>query len=80
MHCHHQGLVASLVSTTVNYSVSLGLRFAGTVEAQVNDAGRHVLQGYQGALYMGIGWAGLGHVVSVCFILMSWKKVSRRLK
>ncbi|OJJ50122.1 hypothetical protein ASPZODRAFT_149525 [Penicilliopsis zonata CBS 506.65] len=74
MHKHHQGLAASLVSTTVNYSISLGLGFAGTVEAHVNDGGNNVLRGYRGALYMGVGLAGLGLVVSICFMFVSWKR------
>lgn len=74
MHRHHQGLAASLVATTVNYSISLGLGFAGTVETHVNDDGNNVLRGYRGALYMGIGLAGLGLFVSVCFMFASWKR------
>ena len=74
MHRHHQGLAASLVATTVNYSISLGLGFAGTVESHVNDAGRNVLRGYRGALYMGIGLAGLGLLVSICFMWASWRR------
>jgi hypothetical protein len=31
----HQGLAASLVNTMVNYSISIGLGIAGTVEANV---------------------------------------------
>ncbi|KAI9932481.1 hypothetical protein ASPWEDRAFT_22257 [Aspergillus wentii DTO 134E9] len=64
MSRHHQGLAGSLVSTTVNYSISLGLGFAGTVESHVNDGGNNVLRGYRGALYMGIGLAGLGLMIS----------------
>lgn len=71
---HHQGLAASLVATTVNYSISLGLGFAGTVETHVNDGGRNVLRGYRGALYMGIGLAALGLVLSICFMFTSWRK------
>ncbi|KAJ5651669.1 hypothetical protein N7507_009095 [Penicillium longicatenatum] len=71
---HHQGLAASLVATTVNYSISLGLGFAGTVETHVNDAGREVLRGYHGALYMGIGLAGLGLLISILFMIASWKQ------
>lgn len=74
MHRHHQGLAPSLVATTVNYSISLGLGFAGTVESHVNDEGRNVLRGYRGALYMGIGFAGLGLVVSICFMWASWRR------
>ncbi|KAJ5730664.1 uncharacterized protein N7483_005172 [Penicillium malachiteum] len=74
MHRHHQGLAASLVATTVNYSISLGLGFAGTVETHVNDGGNNVLRGYRGALYMGIGLAGLGLFVSICFMFSSWRR------
>lgn len=74
---HHQGLAASLVTTTVNYSISMGLGFAGTVESHVNDGGRNVLKGYRGALYMGVGLAGLGLVASIGFMLVSWRR-SRR--
>ncbi|KAJ5890433.1 uncharacterized protein N7473_006661 [Penicillium subrubescens] len=37
-----------------------GLGFAATVEWHVNDIGNDVLKGHRGALYMGIGLAGLG--------------------
>ncbi|KAJ5797314.1 uncharacterized protein N7503_006610 [Penicillium pulvis] len=74
MHRHHQGLAASLVATTVNYSISLGLGFAGTVETHVNDGGKDILQGYRGALYMGIGLAGLGLFISILFMIASWKQ------
>ncbi|RMJ29121.1 hypothetical protein PHISP_00064 [Aspergillus sp. HF37] len=70
----HQGLAASLLTTTVNYSISMGLGFAGTVESHVNNGGRDTLQGYRGALYMGVGLAGLGLVVSVGFMLVSWRR------
>ncbi|KAH8591042.1 major facilitator superfamily transporter [Bisporella sp. PMI_857] len=65
----HQGLAASLVNTVVNYSVSLGLGFAGTVEVHVDDRGAEVLKGYRGALHMGIGLACLGAFTSVMFML-----------
>ncbi|KAF7595209.1 hypothetical protein BBP40_006954 [Aspergillus hancockii] len=42
---HHQGLAASLVTTTVNYSISLGLGFAGTVVSNVDDGGRNAVAG-----------------------------------
>jgi hypothetical protein len=73
----HQGLAASLVSTVVNYSISLGLGFAGTVEVHVNDGGRDVLRGYRGAMYLGTGLAGLGVGVSVLYMLISWRESSR---
>ena len=52
-------------SSVVNYSISIGLGFAGTVEAQVNEG--DLLKGYRGALYMGIGLAGLGLCLSLLF-------------
>ncbi|KAE8154901.1 MFS general substrate transporter [Aspergillus avenaceus] len=74
MPSHHQGLAASLVTTVVNYSISLGLGFAGTVESNVNDGGRNVLRGYRGALYLGIGLAGMGLVLSILFMFVSWRR------
>jgi MFS family permease len=64
-----QGLGASLVSLFVNYSISLALGIAGTVETQVNPDGSHLLQGYRGAWYFGIGCGGLGMALSVWLIL-----------
>lgn len=70
----HQGIAASLVNTVVNYSISLGLGFAGTVETQINNGGTNpadILKGYRGAYYMGIGLAGLGVVVCLAFLAKS---------
>jgi hypothetical protein len=71
----HQGVAASLVNTVVNYSISLGLGFAGTIEVNVNDGGRtpeDVLHGYRSALYMGIGLSGLGICFAVTFLAKSY--------
>lgn len=77
----HQGIAASLVNTIVNYSISLGLGFAGTVDVHVNDGGNtpaQVLKGYRGAMYMGVGLAGLGMVVAVSFLIKShWSQQKR---
>ena len=69
MSREHQGIAASLVNTAVNYSISIGLGMAGTVESRVNHGGSAVLKGYRGAWYLGIGLGALGMVVSVFFIL-----------
>ncbi|KAI3320422.1 hypothetical protein HD806DRAFT_524774 [Xylariaceae sp. AK1471] len=50
----HQGIAASLVTTVINYSISLSLGFAGTVEVHVNNGRQVVLRGYRGAFYFGI--------------------------
>lgn len=66
-----QGIAASLVSTFVNYSISLGLGFAGTVEAHINPGGTlpsDLLKGYRSAWYMGVGLSGLGVVISAAFV------------
>lgn len=66
-----QGVAASLVTTVVNYSISLGLGFAGTVEVHVNNGGEtpdDLLKGYRGAFYMGIGLGGLGIVISLVYV------------
>lgn len=71
----HQGVAASLVNTFVNYSISIGLGFAGTVDSQVNDGGRDVLRGYRGAFYTGVGLSGLGVVVALVFCFVDRRRV-----
>lgn len=68
----HQGMAASLVNTVVNYSISIGVGIAGTVETHVNNGGQTVedeLRGYRGAMYLGIGLSACGVLASVLFIL-----------
>ncbi|PHH88729.1 hypothetical protein CDD83_7167 [Cordyceps sp. RAO-2017] len=77
----HQGIGASLVSTVVNYGIALGVGFAGTVETHVRgdrDTREGRLKGYRGALYMGIGLAGLGLLVCLTFLFR--EHFSRRRK
>lgn len=71
----HQGVAASLVTTIVNYSISLSLGFAGTIETHVNNGGltpADTLKGYRGALYFSTGLGGLGIVLSLIFTLKSY--------
>jgi MFS family permease len=73
----HQGVAASLINTVVNYSISLGLGFAGTVEVHVtkgDETFEDTLHGYRSAYYMGIGLAGLGIFLSLVFVLKSYWK------
>lgn len=68
----HQGVAASLVNTVVNYGIALGVGFASTVDVHVNGEGitdDELLRGFRGALYLGIGLAGLGLVVSLAFLV-----------
>ncbi|CDO93406.1 unnamed protein product [Kluyveromyces dobzhanskii CBS 2104] len=68
MPASHQGLAASLVNTIINYSISIGLGFAGTIESQISVE-NNLLKGYRGAYYMGIGLAGLGIGVAISYSL-----------
>lgn len=70
----HQGMGASLVNTVVNYSISIGVGIAGTVEVHTNSGGHtmeDVLKGYRGALYLAIGLSGLGLAIALIFLLRS---------
>ncbi|KAL5370880.1 hypothetical protein PMIN06_012823 [Paraphaeosphaeria minitans] len=73
----HQGIAASLVNTVVNYSISLGLGFAGTVEVYVVNGGttlEDTLKGYRAAMYMAVGLSGLGLVTSGVYCVKCWMK------
>ena len=78
----NQGIAASLVITVVNYSISLSLGFAGTVESHVNRGGRTPedrLRGFRGAWYLAIGFAGLGLGLSFTFFLKGlWRARNAR--
>ena len=66
-----QGIAGSLISTTVNYSISIGLGLASTVEVHVSDHGRNVLTGIRGGWWMGVGLGSLGVLICVAFVLKS---------
>ena len=74
MPAGQQGLAASLVNTVVNYSISIGLGIAGTVELHFNRGGEDVLRGYRGAWYAGMGLSGMGVLLSGCFALVEARK------
>lgn len=79
----HQGVAASLMMTIVNYSISLGLGFAGTIETNINDGGTtpaDVLHGFRGAWYMGIGLAGLGLCISLFFAIRDAFRSTKRTR
>ncbi|KUJ08298.1 MFS general substrate transporter [Mollisia scopiformis] len=77
----YQGMGASIVMTVVNYSISLGLGFAGTVETNINHGGvtkDDKLLGYRRALWLSVGLAGLGLVFSLIFVAKGhWKRGSK---
>lgn len=66
-----QGLASSLVLTVVNYSVSLCLGFAGTLEMNVNNGGADLMTGFRGAWWFGVGLDVLGLVACGYFVWVS---------
>jgi hypothetical protein len=65
---HEQGVAGSLISLLQLYGASIGLGFAGTVEAYTNRGGKETLEGYRGALYFAIGLGFVALVVDVLFV------------
>lgn len=67
----YQGIGASVVTTVVNYSISLGLGFASTIEHEVGGGGEDrngdKERGYRGAFWFELGLAGLGLGLSLVF-------------
>ncbi|KAH8797928.1 major facilitator superfamily domain-containing protein [Xylogone sp. PMI_703] len=73
MHHEHQGTAASLVTTVINCSISVGLGMAGTIESQVDKNGTKILKGYRASWYAGIGLSGLGVIIASAFVISHWK-------
>lgn len=63
-----QGVAGSFISTVVQYSISIGLGIAATVESHVNRGGRNVILGYRGAYWLGIGLTAVAFFVVVPFV------------
>lgn len=72
-----QGVAASLVNTVVNYSISIALGIAGTIEGHENDGGNDLLKGYRSALYLGIGLSGSGAICAIIFGIDTWRRSMR---
>lgn len=64
-------MAGSLVTTVINYSISIGLGIAGTVESRTNHGGADLLKGYRSAWYDGIGLSGAGVAVATMFLISS---------
>jgi MFS family permease len=67
MPIHQQGVAASMLNTAINWSISLGLGIAGTIESEMLKRGKSPLEGYRYALYAGIGLSALGIIVAFVF-------------
>ncbi|PTB62999.1 MFS general substrate transporter [Trichoderma citrinoviride] len=67
----YQGMGTSIVMTLVNYSISLRLGFASTIETNINNDRQtkaDLLHGYQGALWFSVGLTGLRTVLSLIYL------------
>jgi MFS family permease len=76
----HQGMAASMVNTIVNYSISIGVGIAGTVETRISrggDTAEAELAGYRSSLYLGIGISGMGVLTSILFLCKMQMRKSR---
>ena len=76
----NQGIAASLVSVSVNYSISIGLGFAGTINRYVKpqaDGSVDYLRGFRGAWWFGAGLDGLGLLIALYFV---WRTRSKKSK
>ncbi|KAL1296532.1 hypothetical protein AAFC00_000040 [Neodothiora populina] len=73
----HQGLAASLVNTMVNYSISIALGIAGTVEVQVNNGGvtpQDIMSGIRCSWFTGVALAGCGVVLGAIYFVRAMVK------
>lgn len=68
---HMQGVAGSLISTAVNYSISLGLGLASTVEVNINKHDGTRLGGIRGGWFMGVGLGALGTLICMVFVVKS---------
>ncbi|CAF1488115.1 unnamed protein product [Rotaria magnacalcarata] len=71
MPINQQGVAASMLNTVINWSISLGLGIAGTVESELLKSGKTALEGYRGGLYVGIGLSSAGILVALLFCRVS---------
>ncbi|KAH6699982.1 major facilitator superfamily domain-containing protein [Leptodontidium sp. MPI-SDFR-AT-0119] len=64
-----QGIAGSLIGTLLNYGISAGVGFGGTVERYLNKSKTSDnLAGIRGALYLGIGFGAMGLILAELFV------------
>ncbi|KAF7187072.1 Low affinity ammonium transporter [Pseudocercospora fuligena] len=82
MSQEHQGLAASLIVTVVQYSISIALGIAGTVETSIVSKSQAmtpegVLAGIRAACYTSIGLASVGAILGVLFFVLTMIRFMR---
>lgn len=78
----HQGLAASLINTMVNYSISIALGIAGTVEVHINNQGatpEDIMNGIRGAWLTGVILAGVGVLLGALFFARTYMREGWRV-
>ncbi|KAF2202792.1 YOR378W-like protein [Delitschia confertaspora ATCC 74209] len=75
----HQGLAASLVNTVINYSISIALGIAGTVEIYA-PAKEDPYRASRHSFYCAIGLSGLGVLLGTMFFIKSLIKEGWRVQ
>jgi MFS family permease len=74
----HQGLAMSLLNTVVNYSISIALGIAGTVEVQVVDhsiiSQAELLKGYRAGFYAAVALSGSGLLCGLFFFVKTMRQ------
>lgn len=63
-----QGVAGSFIATVVQYSISIGLGIAATVESHVNKGGRDIVLGYRGAYWLGMGFSAVAFLIVAVFV------------
>lgn len=66
-----QGVAGSIVNTVVNYSISIGLGIAGTVETYQMKTGKSHLEVIRICFYTGMGLSGLGVLLAIILVFKS---------
>jgi MFS family permease len=79
----HQGLAASLVVTVVNYSISIALGVAGTIEKSIFDKHDHnpeyLVPSLKGGFYTGVCMAAAGIILGAFFFIRTLLKEGWKL-
>lgn len=63
-----QGVAGSIINTVVNYSISIGLGIAGTVDYYTTKKGHTKLETIRYSFYTGMGLAGFGVLLGLYFV------------
>lgn len=76
----NRGVAMSLVNTVINYSISVGLGLAGTVQTLIDKDGTQLLKGYRAAWYFGLGLGGTGIAIALICLAVGERKANSGLR